>query len=64
MKIKRPHQYYITTNFRQNPFSIQNSKILIKNEIYVHYRKLFTIVNNLRAGKESQALLGKKLSKI
>ena len=31
IKIKRPHQYYINTNFRQNPFTIQNSKILIKN---------------------------------
>ena len=31
IKIKRPHQYYINTNFWQNPFTIQNSKMIIKN---------------------------------
>ena len=31
IKIKRPHQCHINTNFRQNSFTIENSKILIKN---------------------------------
>ena len=35
----------------------------IKNQIYVHDRKLFTIVNNLKVGKKNRALLRKKTIK-
>ena len=50
----------LNTNFRQNPFTIQNSKIPIKNLIDVHDRKLFTIVNNLRVGKGKSSITKKK----
>ena len=56
MKIKRPHQCYINTNFRQNPFTIQNSKILFFKLTTKYMSTIVTIVNNLRVGKGKSSI--------